>query len=96
MPWFVFIGHDGSDAKQLRPVHRPAHLEGLETLERDGRIRHAGPMLDEEGNPAGSVILFQAADLAEARAVAARDPYVIEGVFARHEVRETKQVFPRE
>lgn len=95
MPLFVFIGHDGPRGAALRPAHRPAHLAGLEGLEAAGRIVHAGPMLGDDGAPVGSVILFEAASLAEARAVAAADPYVREGVFERHEVRETRVVFPR-
>jgi uncharacterized protein YciI len=95
MPLFVLIGHDGPRGLELRKIHRPAHLAGLEELERARRIRHAGPILGDDGTPVGSVVLFVAETLAEARAIAARDPYVIEGVFARYEVRETAVVFPR-
>jgi uncharacterized protein YciI len=95
MPWFVMIGHDGPRGRELRPTHRPAHLAGLEPLAEAGRIRHAGPMLGDDGAPIGSVVLFEAGDLAEARAIAARDPYVTQGIFARYEVRETAVVFPR-
>jgi len=95
VPLFVFIGHDGPQSARLRPQHRPAHLAGLEDLEAEGRIVHAGPMLGDDGAPLGSVILFEAPSLEAARAVAAADPYVREGVFERHEVRETRVVFPR-
>ena len=95
MPSFVLIGHDVSESAQERKQHRPAHIDGIERLEAAERIRFAGPMLDDEGRPIGSIILFEAADLEEARDVAARDPYVCEGVFDRHEVREVRQVFPR-
>lgn len=90
------IGRDGPRGSELRKLHRASHLEGLESLESAGRIRHAGPLLDEEGKPIGSLIVFEAADLGEARAIAARDPYVVQGIFARHEVLETQVVFPRE
>lgn len=95
MPWFVMIGHDGPRGLELRKEHRPAHLAGLEPLDRAGRIRHAGPMLGDDGAPLGSVVVFEAASLDEARALAARDPYVTQGIFARYEVRETAAVFPR-
>ena len=95
MPLFVMIGHDGPRGAELRKVHRPAHLAGLEPLASAGRIRHAGPMLGDDGAPVGSVVLFEADSLAEAQAIAARDPYVTQGVFARYEVRETAVVFPR-
>ncbi|MGH0028767.1 MAG: YciI family protein [Myxococcota bacterium] len=95
MPVFAFIGHDGPRGAELRKQHRPAHLAGLEGLAQAGRIVHAGPLLDEDGAPVGSLVLFEADDLASARAVAARDPYVVEGVFERHAVNETRVVFPR-
>ena len=95
MPLFAFIGHDGPRGAELRPQHRPAHLAGLEGLAAEGRIRHAGPLLDEGGAPIGSVIVFEAESLEAARALAARDPYVVEGIFARHTVNETKAVFPK-
>ena len=95
MPWFLLIGHDGPRGRELRPIHRPAHVAGLELLANQGRIRHAGPILGDDGAPQGSVVVFEAASLAEARAIAARDPYVTEGIFARYEVRETMPVFPR-
>ena len=93
MPLFVLIGHDGPRGAELRKLHRPAHLAGLEPLAQAGRIRYAGPMLNEDGAAVGSVVLFEADSLAEAQAIAARDPYVTHGIFARYEVRETKAVF---
>jgi uncharacterized protein YciI len=41
------------------------------------------------------VIILEAADLADARAIAARDAYATQGVFERWEVFETAVVFPR-
>ena len=95
MPLFALIGHDGPRGPELRKLHRPAHLEGLEAIAAEGRVRHAGPLLDPAGNPVGSLILFEAESLAAAQAIADGDPYVTEGVFERHSVHETKTVFPR-
>jgi uncharacterized protein YciI len=95
MPLFSFIGHDGPRGGELRKQHRPAHLAGLQELADAGRIVHAGPLLDKSGAPVGSVVIFEAPDLAAAREIAAGDPYVVEGVFARHTVHETKAVFGR-
>jgi len=55
---------------------------------------YAGPLLDDAGSPCGSVVVFEAEDLASARRFAAGDPYVVEGVFERWEVLETRRVFP--
>ena len=95
MPLFAYIGHDAARGGELRAEVRPAHLAALEYLAEHGRIVHAGPMLDEEGCAVGSVVVFEAEDLEEARQFAERDPYVTKGVFARYEVYETRVVFPR-
>jgi uncharacterized protein YciI len=95
VPLFAFIGLDGPRGPELRKLHRPAHLEGLEGLAAADKIRHAGPLLDDSGAPVGSVILFEADSLTAARQIAAGDPYVTEGVFERHTVHETRAIFPR-
>jgi len=91
---FVLIGRDGARGAELRPRVREAHLANLRPLADAGRVVHAGPLLDEGGAPCGSVVVFEAPDLASARAFAASDPYVVEGVFESWEVRETRRVFP--
>jgi uncharacterized protein YciI len=96
MPLFVMIGRDGPDGLDLRRRHRDAHLANLQPLVDAGRVRFAGPIRDENGNPRGSVVVFEAADLAAARAQAESDPYAVEGIFASVEVYETLQVFPKE
>ncbi|UCE85746.1 MAG: hypothetical protein JSU66_15680 [Deltaproteobacteria bacterium] len=95
MPLFAFIGHDGARGAELRKQHRQEHLANLEPLSAAGRVRHAGPLLDSDGKPVGSVILFEADSLEAALAFAAQDPYVVRGIFERYEVRETRVVFPR-
>jgi uncharacterized protein YciI len=95
LPLYIYIGHDGPRGAELRKIHRPAHIESLEPLEAEGRIRFAGPLLDPDGNPVGSVIVLEAESLEAARDIAARDPYVARGIFERHEVYETRVVFPR-
>jgi len=94
MPLFAMIGRDGPRGLELRKVHREAHLAGLAPLAAAGRIRHAGPLRDETSEPCGSLVVFEAESLAAARAQAAADPYVVEGVFASHEVFEAPAVFP--
>ncbi len=42
----------------------------------------------------GSVMIFDAESLEEARAIAARDPYVVKGIFESYEVLETRPVLP--
>jgi len=92
---FIWIGRDGPRGPELRPLHRPAHLAGLEPLAQAGRIRFAGPMRSPDGTPVGSLIILDAPDLEQARAIAARDAYAAQGVFESWEVFETTVVFPR-
>jgi uncharacterized protein YciI len=87
---FVIIGHDSPEAKELRPKLRPAHLTHLEGFHRAGRIKLSGPLTDG----AGSLIVIEAADLADAKRVADADPYVRGGVFAEVEIHPFMQVFP--
>lgn len=95
MPLFVIVGRDGPDALAKRPDVRPRHLEHLRPLSRAGRVVVAGPLLADDGKtPRGSMTVLEAASLEEARALAARDPYVVEGVFASHEVHPFMRVFP--
>lgn len=96
MPLFALIGRDSSDGVALRKVHREAHLQNLQTLVDQGRLTFAGPLRNESGAPCGSVVLFEAADLAAARAVAQSDPYTQHGVFETVEVFETLKVLPQD
>jgi uncharacterized protein YciI len=94
MPLYVLIGRDGPHGLELRKIHREAHLQKLRPLSVQGRVKFAGPLRNEAGEPQGSVIVFEAADLGEAKAIAAADPYTTSGVFETVEVFETMQVFP--
>jgi hypothetical protein len=89
---FVIIGHDARDAQERRPATRPAHLAHLEPLAREGRIILAGPLTDG----AGSLIVIDAASLAEVWDLVGRDPYVTNGIFERVEVHPFLRVFPRD
>lgn len=87
---FVVIGYDAPDAKEKRPKHRPAHLAHLTPLEQAGRLRLAGPFTDGTG----SLIVVEADSRAAVWELVASDPYVVNGVFDRVEVKPFLQVFP--
>ncbi len=96
MPLFALIGRDGSRGIELRLQHREAHLANLRRLADAQRVRYGGPLIDGSGQPCGSLLIFEAEDLAAARRFAETDPYVVEGVFQRYEVLATRAVFPEE
>ncbi len=87
---FVLIGQDGPDGVKLRKEHRQAHLTRLEELDSKKRLILAGPFADRTG----SLIVFEAGSLKEARHWAEADPYVQKNVFSRYEVKPFTQVFP--
>jgi uncharacterized protein YciI len=94
MPLYTYRGSDGPRGLELRKTVREKHLAHLGGLAEAGRCRFGGPLIDAEGNPCGSLVIFEADDLESARAFAESDPYLLEGVFASVEVFETKAVLP--
>lgn len=88
----MILGKDGPEGQARRPGCRAEHLARLDALASQGRLILAGPFEDKSG----SLIIIEAASLAEARAFAEGDPYFRQGVFASLEVRPFTQVFPKE
>jgi uncharacterized protein len=84
--YFAAICRDKPGALQLRLDTRPAHVEHLNALNANGVLKIAGPLLGEDGKPFGSLLIFECADLAEAEAVAAADPYAKAGLFETVEI----------
>ncbi|MET3794884.1 YciI-like protein [Aquamicrobium terrae] len=84
---FALICKDKPGALQIRLDTRPAHLAFLDELNAGQKLAFAGPFLDAEGKPDGSLVVVEAADKAEAQAIAARDPYAGAGLFDSVEVR---------
>jgi uncharacterized protein YciI len=82
---FVITAFDRPGALELRLKVRPAHLEYLEG--RITQIRVGGPLLNQNDQPMGSLLIIEAADRAAAEAFAAGDPYAKEGVFEKVEIR---------
>lgn len=82
---YAIICTDKPNSLALRQANRPDHLAFLENL--GGKLKAAGPFLDEAGDPNGSLIVIEAQDRAEAQAAAALDPYAKAGLFAEVDVR---------
>jgi uncharacterized protein YciI len=92
MPLFAIVCHDRPDAGTLRADTRPRHLVHLERIVAD--IAIAGPVLDEDGVPRGSIVIADFADLESATAFAAADPYAEAGLFADVAVTAFRKVLP--
>ena len=90
---FAFICKDKPDHLQLRLDVRPEHVEFLNDLNADGTLKFAGPFLDDDGKPCGSLVVVEAADKKSAAELAARDPYAKAGLFDSVEIRPWNWVF---
>ena len=84
---FVLTATDKENSLSLRMATREAHFA---YARRTGVVRLGGPFLDSKGDMAGSLIIFESADLDAARKWAADDPYQKAGLFARSEIRPWK------
>jgi uncharacterized protein YciI len=78
---FVFTCKDKPGHLQVRLDTRPAHVAFLTDLNSAGTLKFAGPFLDDDGKPCGSLVAVEAADKAAAERIAASDPYAKAGLF---------------
>ena len=86
---FALIGKDKPGQIEVRKANREAHLAyGANS----GKVAMAGPLLDDDGQMIGSLILLEVADMAEAQVWAANDPYAQAELFASVELHEWKKV----
>ncbi len=88
---FAIICTDKPDSIALRLATRPTHLAYLITYAE--RLVEAGPLLDGEGRPCGSLLVIDVADRAEAEGFAAEDPYAKAGLFESTVIRGYRMVF---
>jgi uncharacterized protein YciI len=87
MPLFVLTCIDKPDALDARMAAREAHLAYVRGT---GRVKLAGPFLDDAGSMAGSMLIIEAEDLARAKAFSDADPYLTAGVFQSVDIRPFK------
>ena len=71
----------------LRLAVRPDHLAWLDRLNARGVLKFAGPWLDGDEQPCGSLVMIEAEDAEGARAIAESDPYARAGLFESVEIR---------
>ncbi|HET7300128.1 MAG TPA: YciI family protein [Oleiagrimonas sp.] len=98
--WYAITALDVADSLERRKAARPAHLERLNALQAEGRLKLAGPFpaIDAEdpgqAGFSGSLIIAGFDSLEEARAWADADPYRSAGVYASVDVRPFRQTLP--
>lgn len=85
---FALMCLDKPNALDVRMGAREAHLAYVrEWLD---QVKLAGPLLDDEGRMAGSLLILDVADRAAAEAFNAADPYTLAGLWGSVEIRAFK------
>lgn len=74
----ALIAHDKPGSLSIRQENRPAHLEYLKASD---AVAQAGPLLNENGEMAGSLIILDVEEMAQAEDWARNDPYGKAGLF---------------
>lgn len=98
--WYAIIAEDHAGSLEKRLASRTAHIERLKLLQNEGRLLLAGPFpAADSPDPgaagyAGSLIIAEFGNLAEAKAWAADDPYVSAGVYANVTVKPFRKTLP--
>ena len=75
----ALIARDKPGALQTRLDTRDAHVAYLKET---GVVSQAGPLLDDDGQMCGSLVILDVPDMATAQAWANGDPYKHSGLFA--------------
>nr|WP_221220938.1 YciI family protein [Phenylobacterium haematophilum] len=85
-PVTIFAIHclDKPASLELRLANREAHLAYAGSFK--AHIKLGGPLLNEAGEMAGSMLIMEFDDIAQARAFSADDPYVKAGLFQRVDI----------
>lgn len=97
---YAIISEDINDSLNLRMQARPAHLERLHELQKQGRLVLAGPhpAIDTENPEAagfsGSLVVAEFDSLTDAEQWALQDPYIDAGVYRSVIVKPFKKVLP--
>ena len=86
---FALMTKDKPGALQTRMDNREAHLAYIAET---GVVEMAGPVLDDDGQMCGSLIVLEVDDIVAAQAWADNDPYAKAGLFSDVTLRAWKKV----
>lgn len=89
---FVIHCRDKKDHLPIRQENRPDHVEYLKSL--GDRLFAAGPLLNDEEQMCGSVVVIDVADKSAAKDFAANDPYAKAGLFEQVTIDRWNKVLP--
>jgi uncharacterized protein YciI len=83
--FYAMIAKDKPGSAEKRAATRPVHLEHLKAM--GEKLVLAGALMGQDGNPEGSVLVYEAETLEAATAVLTADPFVKEGIFGSVEIK---------
>lgn len=86
----ALIARDKPGALPIRQENRPAHVDYLKAS--GSAVFQAGPLLDDAGEMAGSLVILDMESMSEAEQWAVNDPYAKAGLFKSVELVEWKKV----
>ena len=89
--YYSMICYDREDGSELRKKKRDDHISFLSKYK--DRILFAGPLLSEENNPKGSLIVIKGDSKGEIEEISKKDPYFLAGLFKTVEIFGFKKVF---
>lgn len=89
MPVFAVLYDYAENSDAARDEHRPAHRAFLGSLTGPVTVLATGPWTDE---PAGALIIVEGGSAAEVEAKMDQDPFQVEKLIGRRQIREWTQV----
>ncbi|MBD2755473.1 YciI family protein [Spirosoma validum] len=83
--------HTDADALDRRMRVRSAHLDYVRQLKSIGQFILGGALLDPDGNMIGSMLLLDLETEEQLAAYLQADPYIVQGVWDRVDVKPFRQ-----
>lgn len=83
---------DKPDHLSVRRENRPAHVDYLKSF--DIHLFAAGPLLDDQGQMCGSLVIIDLPDRSAAEDFSVNDPYARAGLFAEVSIDRWNKVLP--
>ena len=89
--YYSLICHDFPNSSEKRKRLRENHINYLNNFRE--LILFAGPMMDEENNVLGSLIIIKFSNKKKADDFSKNDPYFLGGLFKKVLINKSKRVF---
>jgi len=89
--YYSLICYDLPNSSEKRKLLRENHIKYLNSFKKV--ILFAGPMMDEENNVLGSLIIIKFSNKKEADDFSKNDPYFLGGLFKKVLINKFKRVF---